>query len=42
MSKILYLLRYEEQFEKVLKILRERSIYDKQVWAYAFKHGNNI
>lgn len=39
-SDIYWLLKQKEMFESIIKILREKRIYDRVAWSYGFLHGD--
>ena len=38
---MLWMLRDKAYFKKVIEVLRERLIWDQQVWAYSFFHRDD-
>ena len=38
---IYFLLKDKKFYDRVIKVLRNRGIYDKTIWTYAFLHHVN-
>ena len=39
---MLYLLKDKAFFTEVIKILKEKAIYNREVWQYAFYHKDDV